>query len=126
MNSVTIFSGSNVDGSTLHPGEPLFCLAMFGGVEVDLTNAPPDIEVTVVAIFGGAKVKVRRDEEVLMSGFSLFGGRKLDPRRSVPSEEQTTSRGRDALPLDILAYCFCGGVHVCREGQGLLRRVFDS
>lgn len=116
MLSLAIFSGNKIDGSMLHPGERFFGLALFGGLDLDLTNAPPELEVTVVAIFGGAKVRVRPDEEVMFDGFSLFGGRTIEPRRqqSPPSSARASDDVDAPFPLDILAYSLFGGVAVKR------------
>jgi hypothetical protein len=122
MLSLAIFSGNKVDGSMLQPGEKFLGVALFGGLDLDLTSAPPELEITIVAIFGGAKVSVRPDEEVMFDGFSLFGGRTIEPRRqqSPPiSSELTAQAGDDEeapLPLDILAYSLFGGVSV-KRGQ---------
>ncbi len=115
MLSVAIFSGNKIDGSMLHSGERLFGLALFGGLDIDLTYAPPELEVTVVAIFGGAKVRVRPDEEVMFDGFSLFGGRSIEPRRQQSPPLSAPVDDEDApFPLDILAYSLFGGVTVKR------------
>src|SRR5258708_28759147 len=110
MLSLAIFSGNKIDGSMLHSGERFFGLALFGGLDLDLTYAPPELEVTIVAIFGGASVRVKPDEEVMFDGFSIFGGRTIEPRRqqSPPSSSESSIRFSDdedaPFPLDILAY----------------------
>jgi hypothetical protein len=116
MLSLAIFSGNKIDGRMLHPGEQFFGLALFGGLDLDLTDAPPELEVTVVAIFGGAKVTVRPDEEVTWGGFSLFGGRSIEPpRQQAPQSSAPVEEDEDApFPLDILAYSLFGGVSVKR------------
>jgi hypothetical protein len=116
MVSLAIFSGNKIDGSMLHPGETFFGVALFGGLDIDLTDAPPELEVTVVAIFGGAKVRVRRDEEVMWGGFSIFGGRSIEPRRQQsPQSSAPVADDEDApFPLDILAYSLFGGISVKR------------
>jgi hypothetical protein len=115
MLSLAIFSGNKIDGRMLQPGEQFFGLALFGGLDLDLTDAPPELEVTVVAIFGGAKVTVRPDEEVTWGGFSLFGGRSIEPPRQAPQSSPPVEEDEDApFPLDILAYSLFGGVSVKR------------
>jgi hypothetical protein len=120
MLSLAIFSGNKIDGSMLHARERFFGLALFGGLDLDLTYAPPELEVTIVAIFGGASVRVRPDEEVMFDGFSIFGGRTIEPRRqqSPPNRSESSDRFADdedeLLPLDILAYSLFGGVSVKR------------
>ena len=119
MLSLAIFSGNKIDGSMLHAGERFFGLALFGGLDLDLTYAPPELEVTIVAIFGGASVRVRPDEEVVFDGFSIFGGRSIEPRRQ--QSPQSSARVSDdegaLLPLDILAYSMFGGVSVKRASS---------
>jgi hypothetical protein len=117
MTSFAIFGGSTIDGRSLQPGERLSCFAMFGGFEIDLTAAPTDIAVSIVTIFGGAKVIVRPDEDVILDGMSIFGGRSVEPAKPPrPKEESLPRRGHldDDLPLDIFAYCLFGGVSVER------------
>ena len=115
MLSLAIFSGNKIDGSMLHAGERFFGLALFGGLDLDLTYAPPELEVTIVAIFGGASVRVRPDEEVMFDGFSIFGGRSIEPRKSAESSARVSDDDEDApFPLDILAYSLFGGVSVKR------------
>jgi hypothetical protein len=130
MLSLAIFSGSNVDGSVLRPGERFLGVALFGGLDLDLTSAPPELEVTIVAIFGGAKVRVRQYEDVTLDGFSLFGGRAIEPRRlqsgsdldmNAPAREDE----RAYLPLEIVAYSLFGGVSV-KRGQSWITRVKNS
>ncbi len=130
MVSLAIFSGNRVDGSMLYRGERFFGLALFGGLDLDLTSAPAELEVTIVAIFGGAKVRVRPDEEVMFDGFSLFGGRSIEPRRQQPppTGSQQARAGDDvgaALPLEILAYSLFGGVSV-KRGQSWISRLKQS
>ncbi|HYR78643.1 MAG TPA: hypothetical protein VEO55_01480 [Candidatus Dormibacteraeota bacterium] len=119
MLSLAIFSGNKIDGSMLHSGERFFGLALFGGLDLDLTYAPPELEVTIVAIFGGASVRVRPDEEVMFDGFSIFGGRSIEPRRQ--QSTQPSARVPDdedaPFPLDILAYSLFGGVSVKRASS---------
>ena len=118
MLSLAIFSGNKIDGSMLHAGERFFGLALFGGLDLDLTYAPPELEVTIVAIFGGASVRVRPDEEVVFDGFSIFGGRSIEPRgqQSPQSSARVSDDEGALLPLDILAYSMFGGVSVKRGG----------
>ncbi len=65
-------------------------------------------------------MRVRPDEEVMFDGFSIFGGRSIEPRRQQSSPNSADSSGRFAddedapFPLDILAYSLFGGVSVMR------------
>jgi|SRR5215469_1714088 len=120
MLNLAIFSGNKVDGSALYPGERFVGVALFGGLDLDLTSAPPELEVTIVAVFGGARVRVRSDQEVIFDGFSLFGGRSIDPHyqqsvsRRSESSVADSDEERAALPLEIFAYSLFGGVKVKR------------
>ena len=120
MLSLAIFSGNKIDGSMLHSGERFFGLALFGGLDLDLTYAPPELEVTIVAIFGGASVRVKPDEEVMFDGFSIFGGRTIEPRRQQSPPNSFTDDEGDLPPLDILAYSLFGGVSVKRVQRELM------
>jgi hypothetical protein len=91
MFSLAIFSGNKIDGSMLYSGERFFGLALFGDLDLDLTSAPSELEVTIVAIFGGARVRVQPDEEVTFDGFSLFGGRTIEPRRQQSPPDRSES-----------------------------------
>jgi len=121
MLSLAIFSGNRVDGSSLEPGEPFIGVALFGGLEVDFSTMPaPDVDVFVIAVFGGVTLRVRPNQQVRLSGFSLFGGRSVEPRR-LPSPDSGTPRptggddeDEEELPLEINAYAVFGGVDVKR------------
>ena len=131
MFSLAIFGGNRVDGSALDPGEPFVGLALFGGLEVDFSAAPvPDADVFLVALFGGVTIRVRPTQHVRLSGFSLFGGRQVEPRR-LPSPMAATSAaaaGDDEdeldLPLEINAYAVFGGVNVKRDRARLSDPAF--
>ncbi len=122
MLSLAIFGSNRVDASALAPGEPFIGLALFGGIEVDFTATPvPDADVFLIALFGGVTVRVQPTQAVRLGGFSLFGGRHLEPRRlprpgpgaTAPTDEDDVE-GLD-LPLEISAYAVFGGVHVKRQ-----------
>jgi len=124
MFSVAIFGGNKVDGSRIDPGERVVALALFGGIDIDFVSAPPPplTEVTVVTVFGGATLKVRPEQAVKMSGFSVFGGRSVAPRKQLPSAAMVPPSLQDdddtsELPLDITAYAIFGGVSVKRENE---------
>lgn len=116
MLTLGIFGGSTVDGSMLDPGERVIALCLFGGVEIDFSAAPspPAAEVLVVAVFGGCNIKVRPDQSVRLTGFSLFGGRQVEPRRQLPPPAPATGDDGADLPLEIDAYALFGGVNVER------------
>jgi len=125
MLSVAIFGGNKVDGSRIDPGERVVALALFGGIDLDFVSAPPPplTEVMVVAVFGGATLKVRPEQDVKMSGFSLFGGRSVEPRKQPPSAASAVPASlsddddTSELPLDVTAYAIFGGVSVKREDE---------
>lgn len=122
MFDVAIFGSSKVDGSTIEPGEWVISLSLFGSTELDFASSlpAPGVEVFIITLFGGARVKVRPEQEVRVSGFSLFGGRHVDPRRLGPPGGLGTSSsgsGDDEFdePLRISAYSLFGGVNVKRQ-----------
>jgi hypothetical protein len=121
MFDVAIFGSSKVDGSTVDPGEWVISLSLFGSSELDFASTPPApaVEVFIFTLFGGARVKVRPEQEVRVSGFSLFGGRHIDPLRlSPPAGLAPPGHPDDAddysEPLHISAYSVFGGVNVKR------------
>ena len=121
MFSLAIFGGNKVLGSDLDPGERVVAVALFGGMELDFTSAPaPFVDVVVVALFGGAVVRVQPQRAVRLGGFSLFGGRQVEPRRLPPPRGAAASAASaDAdddgdFPLEINAYVVFGGVTIKR------------
>jgi hypothetical protein len=122
MFSIAIFGGTKVDGSTVEPGERVVSLALFGGVDLDFASAAPApaVDLLLIAVFGGVTLRVRPEQEVRISGFSLFGGRTVDPRRLPPPAGATATAGVGdddfELPLEVAVYSLFGGVHVKRDG----------
>ena len=134
MFSLAIFGANKVDGSTVEPGEAVTALALFGDIEVDFaaTPPPPDAEVVMIAIFGGATLKVRPEQDVRVTGFSLFGDRRVDPRRQLePSAgfraapEAPDDEDVD-FPLEVSGYAIFGGVSVKREETETGRRLIGE
>jgi hypothetical protein len=125
MFSIAIFGRNTVDGSMLEPGERVISLALFGGIELDFSAAPPPpaIDVIIIAVFGGTTVKVRPDEQVTLSGVSLFGARRMEPMRQSPRADsaQPSHPVGDTegfpLPLEIAAFSLFGAVRVERQEQ---------
>ena len=114
MFHLAIFGANKIDGSTIDPGEQAVGLALFGGLEFDFTEcpAPEGAGLTVFVIFGGATVKVRDEENVILSGVSLFGGRTMEPKRERHNKD--SDGDRIPLPLEVAAYSLFGGVSVKR------------
>ena len=125
MLSVAIFGGNRVDGGMIDPGERVFALSLFGGIDLDFASVPPPplTEVVIIAVFGGATVRVRPDQEVRLTGFSVFGGRSVEPRRQLlpPEKPPPPQSGHDdpesELPLDVVAYAIFGGVSIKRQAR---------
>ena len=125
MFSGALFSGTRIDGSELEPGERVVALAFFGSVELNFVSAPPPpaVELVAIAIFGGVTVNVQPTHPVRLSGFSLFAGRDVEPRRRLPmpsaSPPATPSDSDEDfdLPLEITAYALFGGVSVKRPTE---------
>ncbi len=108
MFHLAIFSGNTIDGSMIEPGERVTALALFGGLKFDFLDAPapPDAELTIIALFGGATVKVRPDEPVELTGFSLFGARTIEPRRALSAPSALRPRLARATAQMIRSRCW--------------------
>ena len=122
MLSLSIFGGNRVDGSMLDPGEQLVVFSVFGGTEIDFANCPPPpgADVLIISIFGGAELYVRPEQPLRLTGFGIFGGRSVEPRRQLPPPATIppSSSGDDEpldLPLEVASYAIFGGVSVKRE-----------
>ena len=120
MLSLAIFGGNRVDGGMIDPGERIVGVALFGGIEFDFASVPPPpaTEVTIVAVFGGAGFKVRSQQPLRLSGFSIFGGRSVEPAQRLPPPERQADDDDD-LPLEINAYAVFGGIDIKRVGQNV-------
>jgi hypothetical protein len=114
MFNLALFGGSKLDASTVGADESLLSLALFGGAELDFTAVrdEPPLEVTVISVFGGTNVRVRPEQEVRVTGFTLFGGRQVEPLRRITG----ASSGDDdpPEPIEIAAYSVFGGMNVKR------------
>ena len=67
-------------------------VAVFGDIDLDLRQAAlpaADVAITAVAPFGNIDVQVPGGVEVDVSGFTLFGSKKISVRE-VPSDPSTT------------------------------------
>ena len=121
MFSVAIFGGNKIAGSDLEPGERATAVALFGAMELDFTTAStPLVDVLVIALFGSAVVRVQPNRSVRLAGLSLFGDRRVEPRRlPPPTGEPPSATARDAgeddeFPLEVNAYAVFGGVTIKR------------
>jgi len=114
MFHLAIFGANKIDGSAVDPGEQVVGLALFGGLEFDFTEcpAPEGAELMIFAVFGGATVKVRGEDNVMLSGVSIFGGRSMEPKRERYDREGDGDR--IPFPLEVAAYSLFGGVSVKR------------
>jgi len=125
MFSLALFGGNRLDGSMVDPGEQVVLVSIFGGIELDCTAAPlpPATDALIVAMFGGVTVKLRPQQEVKLSGFSLFGGRSVAPRSQLPARAGLSGAppalpDDDDLPLYVSAYLLFGGLNIKRSAQG--------
>ena len=130
MLSVSVFGATMIDGTSIDPGERLVSLTLFGRAELDFTAVPlSTAEVLIVSVFGNTLLKVRPDQPVRISGFSLFGSREIDPRRTLapPSGASIDTGAEDDahldedLPLEIVAYSLFGGFRVERPHSSSAR-----
>jgi|GEM_PF-3924022 len=67
-------------------------IAALGGIKVDLSqlDLPETLRLSALAFMGGVEMIVPRGTDVVMSGFSLFGGREYKVRRDYPATETRT------------------------------------
>lgn len=129
MLSLAIFGSNRVDSSMVDPGERVVSFAVFGGIEMDFSDPAPPIDITIIALFGGVNVKIHPRQAVRLSGFSLFGGRTVEPRRALAPPQATASAADDnddfELPLEIDAYAIFGGVNVKRVSGSPVARTAE-
>ncbi|WP_182909670.1 hypothetical protein [Microbispora sp. H13382] len=81
-------------------------LTPLGGADLDFSDAEiaPVTSVTKISIAGGVRLRVPADSTVEVEGFSLFGGRRVDP--GTPDSSGPVIRVRN--------YGVFGGVRVTR------------
>ncbi|OPG14262.1 hypothetical protein B1L11_02890 [Microbispora sp. GKU 823] len=81
-------------------------LTPVGGADLDLSEAEiaPVTSVTKISIAGGVRLRVPADVTVEVEGFSLFGGRHVEPGTPSPSGRVVRVRN----------YGVFGGVDVTR------------
>ena len=122
MLSLAIFGGNRIDGGMIDPGERVVGVALFGGIDFDFASVPPPpaTEVTIVAVFGGAGFKVRAQQPLRLSGFSIFGGRSVEPAAQLSAPSQRAGDEAEAdLPLEISAYAVFGGISIKRIAESV-------
>jgi hypothetical protein len=114
MFNLTLLGGNRIDASVLEPGERLACLVLFGGLEIDFTAcaSAPLVEIFAVTILGGLNVKVRPEQPVRLDGFSVLGGRNVEPCR-LPAPSAEAADGE--VPIEIAAYGIFSGINVERK-----------
>jgi hypothetical protein len=108
---VAVFSGARRTGRW-RPARRESAVAVFGGMELDLREAElpaGGLRLSAVAVFGGIDVTVPEGTRVELSGFSLFGGRKV--------HEGDGYAGPDAFVLRVHAVAVFGGVNVTSAGD---------
>ncbi len=125
MFSLAIFGGNRIDSTMLDPGERVVLLSLFGGFDIDFATSPPPpaVDLIVISIFGGAKLTVRPDQPVRCSGFSIFGGRSIEPLRRLPpprTAQRPDADDEGPLPLEVTAYSAFGGLSVKRASDQLV------
>jgi hypothetical protein len=62
-------------------------LTAVGGADLNLTDAElaPETTLTKISLAGGVNLRVPADADVDIAGFSLFGGRRVQPGTPSPS-----------------------------------------
>jgi len=121
MLRLGIFGGASIDGSELEMGDRLVAVAIFGGLQFNFsaTPPPPAVDIIAVTIFGGVSIDVQPRQAVRLAGFSVFGGRHVEPLRQLPhaaiKDDPDGSDESDDLPLELAAYSLFGGIAVRRN-----------
>jgi Domain of unknown function (DUF1707)/Cell wall-active antibiotics response 4TMS YvqF len=118
--AIAIFGGNERTGRwRVPPNVRMF--AVFGGAKLDFREASTSAEeivVTSVSAFGSVDVIVPEGIDVELSGFALFGGKKIDVA-SVP-----------VLPgmpiIRVRAIALFGGVEVKSKKRKMLAKLRDS
>jgi predicted membrane protein len=104
--SVSVFGDVSRSGSW-RARETLVPIAVFGDVDLDVRHAamvPDEVNVTAVAPFGDVEVIVPNGVELDVSGFTLFGSKKIAVQASAASES--------ALVVRVHAFPVFGSVKV--------------
>ena len=94
--SVSVFGDISRSGSW-RAQERLMPIAVFGDVDLDFRQAamvPDEVTVTSVAPFGDVEVIVPNGVRVDVSGFTLFGSKKIAVQASAASESAPVVRVR--------------------------------
>src|SRR5215210_7316555 len=108
--NIAVFGGVQ-DRPVVVPGDGEQLIAAFGGVDLDLSGLrlPESLRLSALAVMGGIKVIVPRGTDVVLSGFSLMGGRQFRPQ-----PDRSPEGIRSVLYLNAVA--IMGGVEV-REAE---------
>jgi hypothetical protein len=103
--SISLLGGTRRDGRWTVP-ERTVSVGVIGGANLDMTEAAfagPKAEIVRVGLVGDVRVVVPPGTRVDASGFSLFGGRRVD---------QTHPPDPAAPSVHITAFTLFGGVSV--------------
>ena len=109
MKSIAILGGTKLGEGPWRPGKKVWSIAIFGGSDIDFRQAELEEDVTkvvAISVFGGTKIIVAPDTPVTLSGFSLFGGRKVERPRAKEAPPAS------AKALHVNAIHICGGFKV--------------
>ncbi|RGA06635.1 hypothetical protein DI270_002200 [Microbispora triticiradicis] len=102
---VSLLGGLRHRGQGRMPADTVV-LTPVGGADLDLGDAEmaPVTTVTKVSLVGGVRLRVPADAAVEVEGFSLFGGRAVDP----------ATAGASGPLVRVRSYGVFGGVKVTR------------
>src|SRR6476620_4536525 len=92
----TVFSDITLTDSSMRPGR-MRPFSLFGDIEVDLKSVPSaaaGIEITAVAPLGNVDVFVPDNVEIIFTGFTLLGSRKVAVPDSTDAGQNPTVRVR--------------------------------
>jgi predicted membrane protein len=78
-----------------------------GGANLDLTEAelPENPVLTKISLIGGVSLEVPADVDVVVEGFRIFGGVRIEPAQRTGPARRT---------VKVREYSLIGGVHVQR------------
>jgi predicted membrane protein len=104
---VTLIGGLKRRGSWRVPRD-MRTISVVGGANLDLTEAelPAGATLTKISLFGGVSLRVPADVDVVVEGFRIFGGVRVDAG---------VRSGPPARTLRVREYSLAGGVHVERS-----------
>ena len=103
-------------------------VAVMGGCDMDLRRAEiegPEVEITAVAFWGGVKIIVPEGFDVELRGFSLMGGRELQPAGRAPRPRVAADRRAGLRRSWAASRCRAGPTDRPQAGPGRRGRAAE-